>query len=57
MKLDDCIKLLDVKKTPFYVFDKSGFIENYRCFEKQMQEIYPNYLISYSYKTNYTPYL
>ena len=57
MELENCIKILDFKKTPFYIFDKNGFIKNYKLFEKEMKNIYPNYLISYSYKTNYTPYI
>lgn len=57
MKLEDCIKVLDRKKTPFYIFDKIEFVKNYKLLEKQMQKIYPKYLISYSYKTNYTPYI
>lgn len=57
MELENCIKILNLKKTPFYIFDKDGFIKNYKLFEKEMKNIYPNYLISYSYKTNYTPYI
>lgn len=57
MELENYIKILDLKKTPFYIFDKDGFIKNYKLFEKEMRNFYPNYLISYSYKTNYTPYI
>ena len=45
------------KQTPFYEFDEDGFIENYRHLEKAMKDVYSNYKISYSYKTNYTPYI
>ena len=57
MELENCIKILDLKKTPFYIFDKDGFIKNYKLFEEEMKNIYSNYLISYSYKTNYTPHI
>lgn len=57
MKLDRYKKILDEKETPFYIFDKNGFIENYKSLEEEMKKVYPNYLISYSYKTNYTPYV
>lgn len=43
--------------TPFYLFDEVGFIDNYKRLEGIFQSIYPNYHISYSYKTNYTPYI
>ena len=42
---------------PFYVFDEKAFIENYTDFKNAMQSLYPNYRVSYSYKTNYTPYI
>lgn len=57
MILENYIKVLEVKKTPFYIFDKMGFIKNYKYFEEQMKKVYPKYLLSYSYKTNYTPYI
>lgn len=50
-------KILKNRETPFYVFDKRGFIDNYHALENAMQEVYPNYRVSYSYKTNYTPYI
>lgn len=45
------------KQTPLYFFDKTGFVENYHELENTFKEIYPNYRVSYSYKTNYTPYI
>lgn len=43
--------------TPAYVFHEEAFLENYdelvSCFRKS----YANYQLSYSYKTNYTPYI
>ena len=50
-------ELLKNRKTPFYVFDQEGFIANYHALENAMCSVYPNYAISYSYKTNYTPYI
>ena len=32
-------------------------MENYRRFEACFQKLYPNYRVSYSFKTNYTPYI
>ena len=49
--------LLRERSTPFYVFDTQGFIENYQALQAAMQQVYPNYRVAYSYKTNYTPYI
>ncbi len=49
--------LIQKTGTPFYLFDETGFVENYRHLETTFRSVYPNYQISYSYKTNYTPYL
>ena len=43
--------------TPQYVFQEAAFVENYRRFESCFQRLYPNYRVSYSFKTNYTPYV
>ncbi len=43
--------------SPLYVFDEQGFIANYLQLQKEFQDIYPQYRISYSFKTNYTPYI
>ena len=43
--------------TPQYVFQEAAFVENYRYFESCFQKLYPNYRVSYSFKTNYTPYI
>lgn len=42
-------------KTPYYVFYADEFIQNYHDLENSMKEIYSNYQIAYSFKTNYTP--
>ena len=43
--------------SPLYVFDEDAFIRNYRRFVDCFQSIYKNYTVSYSYKTNYAPYI
>ena len=43
--------------SPLYVFDEEGFVRNYRDLEEAMRSRYENYRISYSFKTNYTPYI
>lgn len=43
--------------SPLYVFDEACFVSNYRHFEHCFKSIYGNYKISYSYKTNYAPYI
>lgn len=49
--------LVDRFGSPLYVFDEEGFIKNYRDLETAMRSRYENYRISYSFKTNYTPYI
>ena len=39
------------------MFDKEEFINNYHELENAMKKVYPKYALSYSYKTNYTPYI
>jgi len=43
--------------SPLYVFDECAFRENYRRLEQTFRRYYSNYQISYSFKTNYTPYI
>lgn len=43
--------------SPFYLFDKIAFVRNYKIFEGCMRHEYDKYNVSYSYKTNYTPYI
>jgi len=43
--------------TPFYIFHKEKFVENYDELEKAFKRNYSNFIIGYSYKTNYIPYL
>lgn len=42
---------------PVYVFDRDEFVNNYHHLENCFKSIYPKYQISYSFKTNYTPYI
>lgn len=39
----------------FYLLDSRQFVENYKDLKKAFSDIYPNFNIAYSYKTNYTP--
>ena len=57
MDNDTIVDLIESCKTPFYYFDVQGFIENYHDLNHTFQSIYKNYQLSYSYKTNYTPYI
>lgn len=40
-----------------YIFDEDAFVQNYRALTGAFCALYPRYRISYSYKTNYTPYI
>jgi len=59
--LNLCINEIDrlVKKygCPLYVFDEKSFVDNYKELMNAFQTVYPKYIPSYSYKTNYTPYV
>ena len=56
--LNNTIKqLIKQNGTPFYLFDEKGFVDNYKKLGNTFKTIYPEYQISYSYKTNYTPYV
>ena len=50
-------ELADLYGLPLYVFDESGFTENYHKLYHAMSSLYGNYQIAYSFKTNYTPYI
>lgn len=43
--------------SPLYLFNKIEFVENYKYFVDCMTKEYDKYQLSYSYKTNYTPYI
>lgn len=50
-------KLLEFCESPVYVFDETAFLENYHNFENTFKKHYGKYILSYSYKTNYAPYI
>lgn len=50
-------ELADRYGLPLYVFDESGFIENYHKLYHAMSSLYGNYQVAYSFKTNYMPYI
>ncbi|MFO1442638.1 diaminopimelate decarboxylase [Bacillus sp. Bva_UNVM-123] len=41
----------------FYIFDENKLRENYRKIETAFKSRYENFIIGYSYKTNYLPYM
>ena len=43
--------------TPFYVFDEGAFCRNFDEITAAFSERYEKFLLAYSYKTNYIPYL
>jgi diaminopimelate decarboxylase len=43
--------------TPFYIFDEKTFRKNYDCLVRAFTSRYPKFILAYSYKTNYIPYL
>ena len=57
MNVDSTIlrKLKDEFGETFYLLDSAQFKENYIELKKQFSDIYPNFNIAYSYKTNYVP--
>ena len=40
--------------TPFYFVYPERFVNNLQSFRKAFTDIYPNFILSYSFKTNYT---
>ncbi len=40
--------------TPFYLAYPERFVDNLQSFRKAFTDIYPNFILSYSFKTNYT---
>lgn len=48
-------ELIEEYGDALYIFNQDEFEENYKNLEKAFRNIYPNYHICYSYKTNYTP--
>lgn len=53
----DVIEIASKYATPLYVFNEKEFINNYNNFFNTFKNYYKKYELSYSYKTNYTPYI
>ena len=52
----ELIKKIDKEcGTPFYLVYPERFVNNLQNFRKAFTDIYPNFILSYSFKTNYTP--
>ena len=51
-KINDLTKLYGYA---FYLLDSEQFEKNYRELKSAFTDIYPEFNIAYSYKTNYTP--
>ena len=43
--------------SPFYLFDERGFVKNYEDITTAFKSRYDKFILAYSYKTNYLPYL
>ena len=54
---DELKNLEDTYGTPFYIFNRENLKQNYREIESAFKSRYDNFIIGYSYKTNYLPYL
>lgn len=50
-------KLSKLFGTPLYIFEESNFVSNYQQICKAFQSRYDKFILGYSYKTNYLPYL
>ena len=44
-------------ETPCYVINKEKLESSINCFVKAIEEVYPETILAYSYKTNYYPYI
>lgn len=52
------IKKLDKQYgSPFYILDEKAFRKNYIDILKAFKSRYPRFILAYSYKTNYVPYI
>lgn len=50
-------KLVKEYGSPLYIFNEDEFRRNYKHFVSAMSSVYDKYHLSYSYKTNYCPYI
>jgi len=56
-RYDEIKCLEDAYGTPFYVFYPERLLENYSDIDTAFRKRYGRFIIAYSYKTNYIPYL
>ena len=49
--------LISQFQSPLYVFRENDFVDNYHSFYNTMRAHYDKYVLSYSFKTNYAPYI
>lgn len=57
LSLQDIRRLESLFSSPLYIFDEASFLQNYQEFETALRIQYSKYQVSYSFKTNYTPYV
>lgn len=57
MNHSDVIKLEAITGSPFYVVDRQTFEANFEDLSNTFQSRYSPFILAYSYKTNYLPYL
>jgi diaminopimelate decarboxylase len=55
LNTDKIIELKEAYDDAFYLLDSDQFRDNYQELKKAFSDIYPNFNIAYSYKTNYIP--
>ncbi len=52
----EIIELTSISGSPFYLFDEKVFVNNIERFRRAFSR-WPGFILAYSYKTNYVPYL
>jgi diaminopimelate decarboxylase len=57
MTYDEIKKIESVADSPFYLFNKEAFTDNFDNIAKAFGSRYEKFIIGYSFKTNYIPYL
>ena len=55
--LEQILELEKLFGSPIYLFREEAFVKNYKDFVRCFDKYYSKYQLSYSYKTNYTPYI
>ena len=55
MRPEQMKQLMDMSDGAFYLLESAQFRANFLELKKAFTDIYPNFNIAYSYKTNYTP--